>query len=137
MAKPSIEWHGPEVLAIVSKAAFRAVVRGAESVKDRMVERVMEPPKSGKIYTRRSIKHQASAPGESPASDTGRLVQSMTVIYDAPKVMATINVATDYAASLEFGTMHMAARPYGRVSLIEKQEEIQADVIREIGAVLK
>lgn len=129
----TLEWNGPAVIAAMSKAAFRGVVRGTESVKTRMVERIQQPPKSGRIYG----KHQASAPGESPASDTGRLAQSITTTYDAAKLTGYVNVATEYAEALEFGTPRIAPRPYARVSLAEKVEEIREDIAREIAGALR
>lgn len=133
----TLEWFGPEVLASVQKAAFRGVVRGTEAVKTRMVERIMNPPKTGRIYRRNTVSHQASAPGESPASDTGRLAGSITTSYDAPNITGYVNVATEYAAALEFGTPRVAARPYARVSLAEKVEEIRADIAAEIAGALR
>lgn len=133
----SLEWFGPEVLASVQKAAFRGVVRGTESVKTRMVERIMQPPKSGRIYKRNTVTHQASAPGESPATDTGRLAGSITTHYDVAKLTGYVNVATGYAQALEFGTPRVAPRPYARVSLAEKAEEIRADIMAEIAGALR
>lgn len=133
----TLEWFGPEVLASVQKAAMRGVVRGTESVKARMVERILQPPKSGRIYKRNTVSHQASAPGESPANDTGRLAGSVTTTYDIPNITGYINVSTAYAAALEYGTARVAARPYARVSLAEKAEEIRADIAAEIAGALR
>lgn len=133
----TLEWRGPEVLQAVAQAAFRGVVRGTESVKTRMVERIQQPPKTGRIYKRNTVEHQASAPGESPASDTGRLAQSVTTSYDPSRIAGYVNVSTEYAAALEFGTPRIAPRPYARVSLAEKAKEIQDDIAREIAGALK
>ncbi len=132
-----LEWRGPEVLQSVAQAVFRGVVRGTESVKTRMVERIQQPPKTGRIYKRNTVEHQASAPGESPASDTGRLAQSITTSYDISKLTGYVNVSTEYAAALEFGTPRIAPRPYARVSLAEKAKEIQDDIAREIASALR
>lgn len=129
----TLEWNGPAVIAALRQAAMRAVERGTENVKTRMVERIQQPPKTGRIYG----KHQASAPGESPASDTGRLAQSVTTRYDPAKLTGYVNVSTEYAEALEFGTRKMAARPYARVSLAEKVDEIRADLAREIAEATK
>lgn len=54
--------------------------------------------------------HTASAPGQPPAVDTGRLVSS--VVYEkAGPAAAEVSSAVLYAAWLEFGTMQIAARP--------------------------
>ena len=133
----TLEWNGPEILALLRQAAFRGVVRGTESVKTRMIERISNPPKTGRIYRRNTVEHQASAPGESPATDTGRLVQSITTSYDPQRVVGYVNVSSSYAAALEFGTPRVASRPYARVSLAEKTKEIEADIAREIAEVLR
>lgn len=133
----TLEWKGEAVVAALRQAAFRGVVRGTEAVKTRMVERIQQPPKSGRIYRRNTVEHQASAPGESPASDTGRLVESITTSYDAPNITGYVNVATEYAEALEFGTPRIAPRPYARVSLAEKTEEIRAGIAQEIASALR
>ena len=128
----TLEWYGPAVLETLRQAAFRGVVRGTEIVKTRMVERILEPPKTGRLYKRNTVTHQASAQGESPASDTGRLAQSITTSYDPVKVVGYINVATEYAEGLEFGTPLVAARPYARPALAEKSTEILDAIKSEI-----
>jgi phage gpG-like protein len=102
-----------------------------------MVERILQPPKTGRVYKRNTVSHQASAPGESPASDTGRLAQSVTTTYDIPNITGYVNVSTEYAEGLEFGTPRVAPRPYARVSLAEKTEEIRADIAAEIAGALR
>lgn len=77
-------------------------------------------PATGRVYAKYSPRrsHQASAPGETPASDTGRLASSITVKFDVDALGATVGVHgdsqgnADYAARLEFGTKDMAARPF-------------------------
>lgn len=133
----AFEWRGPEVLATVRQAAFRGVVRGTELVKSRMVERILNPPKTGRLYKRKTVVHQASAPGESPASDVGRLANSITTTYDAQNLVGYVNVGTEYAEGLEMGTPKVAPRPYARVSLAEKAEEIRADIAKEIAGSLR
>ena len=57
--------------------------------------------------------HQSSAAGESPASDTGRLANSITFKQVGP-VSVTVGSALIYAAYLEYGTISMAPRPAWR-----------------------
>lgn len=69
-------------------------------------------PKTGATYTRRGgVSHTASAPGESPASDTGFLYGSITVDIKSDSE-AEIIIPAEYAEALEFGTFKMAARPF-------------------------
>lgn len=97
--------------------------------------------KSGKAYVRKTRVHQASAPGETPAIDTGRLMSSIS--YDVtngrsgggsskdPRVEArpfqwplmelAVGTKTDYAPELELGSKRIAARPFLRPALDRAQ----------------
>ena len=73
----------------------------------------MGETKTGRIYTTPEGKeHQASAPGESPAIDTGLLATIQTEA-DGPNALATYTTA-EYAAALEYGapTQGILPRPF-------------------------
>jgi HK97 gp10 family phage protein len=79
---------------------------------------VLQGPKTGRVYTRRgTIKHQASAPGEPPASDTGTLVRSIITSHDTKKFTLYVRAKVKYAMFLEQGTKRMKARPFLSVAL--------------------
>ncbi|QIG75283.1 putative tail component protein [Rhizobium phage RHph_Y52] len=138
----TLRWFGDPVLAGLEKAVMRGVVKGTERLRERMIERVMQPPKSGKLYRRgKGRMHQASAPGESPANDTGNLVRNITTKYDAGKLEGTVNVGTKYGRRLEYGfvgqdaagrTYDVAPRPFARPSLQETTPEIRQGIVDEI-----
>ncbi|HBV11773.1 MAG TPA: hypothetical protein DEB60_01415 [Brevundimonas sp.] len=69
-------------------------------------------PGTGRIYG----KHQASAPGEPPAVDTGRLrnaTQADTQVRrDGDDIVGRVVANVDYARALEVGTERMAPRPF-------------------------
>ncbi|MNE40071.1 hypothetical protein D3C80_1340600 [compost metagenome] len=69
-------------------------------------------PGSGRIYG----KHQASAPGEPPAVDTGRLrnaTQADTQVRrDGDDIVGRVVANSEYAHALEVGTERMAPRPF-------------------------
>lgn len=52
-----------------------------------------------------------STPGEPPKTDTGALVNSITV-ENIGSFERSINVGVDYGPHLEYGTRRMAARPF-------------------------
>jgi len=54
--------------------------------------------------------HQASAPGEMPAIDTGALAASIQT--DVQKTKGTVYTNMEYSEFLEYGTVNMEARPY-------------------------
>jgi HK97 gp10 family phage protein len=120
----------------VRQAALRGIVRGTERVKTTMVQSILTGPKTGRVYRRRGVEHQASAPGESPATDTGRLARSITTEYDLQSVSGRVNVSTEYAEDLEVGTPNMEARPYARPALDKNRELVQDDVASEVRRVL-
>ena|SRR3990167_5737045 len=79
---------------------------------------ILSGSKSGRIYKRRNKSggitlHQASAPGESPASDFGTLVSSVRGFVEK-RFTAALEAATAYAAALEFGSRkrHILPRPF-------------------------
>lgn len=111
----------------------RAVVRGTESLCNEALRLILDTPKTGRVYRRRSIEHQASAPGEPPASDTGRLVQSVTTDYGDGGYAGTVTFRTAYAAALEYGTERMEPRPYARPAVANKRREIIDDLVASVG----
>lgn len=77
------------------------------------------------------VPHQASAPGEPPATDTGRLraTVSHVVARDAEGLFAEVGSGAnpalpgvEYAVYLERGTRHMAPRPWLLPSLDAAKE---------------
>lgn len=61
-----------------------------------------------------SSRNRASAPGQPPAVDTGRLRSSIAHLVERELLAWVGQVGTDvkYGAYLEFGTTRMAARPF-------------------------
>lgn len=133
----SVEWNSQAVLARVEAAAMRGVVRGVESVREEAIRLMQETPHTGRIYRRRGVSHQASAPGEPPAVDTGRHIAQITTDYDHPNIAGTVTFRSKQAAWLEFGTARMAARPYARPALANKRAEIEADIGAEIDGAMQ
>ena len=91
---------------------------------------IQNPPKSGRIYQRGNVAHQASAPGEAPATDTGALVNSAYTKKLADADYET-GFTVEYAAALEFGTAHIAPRPYLRPA-VEAVKKAFIDAIKRI-----
>lgn len=80
--------------------------------------------RSGKTYKRRSVTHKASAPGEYPKTDTGALVRNIfserikKLYYRA----GSRGKGAPHGKWLEYGTMHMKARPWLSRVLKEKRD---------------
>jgi HK97 gp10 family phage protein len=88
-------------------------------------EKIQKGTRSGRTYRRRSVVHQASAPGEPPKTDTGRLVASIRPVFGnmSAEVGSLANIAK-YGEFLEQGTKNMAARPWLEPTLQENQGEL-------------
>lgn len=113
----------------VRQAVAQEVVRQTEEVRNEVIRLILDTPKTGRLYPRRGGKmHQASAPGEAPANDYGRLLNSIRTDYDLTTCVGTVTASTKYAAFLEYGTARMAPRPYMRPALANRRPHIIAGV---------
>lgn len=89
------------------------IVRGtAQNVRTHAVRSVQRGPKTGDVYTKNNPRrtHRASAPGQPPATDTGRLANNIKA--DIQGIRATVFTDVDYAPFLEFGTRTIEPRPF-------------------------
>ena len=96
------------------KEPFREVVKGgAQFIRGEAIKSIQTGPKSGRLYEKYNPKrtHRASAPGQSPASDTGNLVRNIKV-NQKNKDVAEVQSNAPYSAFLEFGTSKMLPRPF-------------------------
>lgn len=110
-------------------AIGRAVNATALEVLTDIKKRIQRGPKTGHVYesifrmiggrpvpvgprsgNNLSATHQASAPGEAPATDTGTLANSVTFNRVDP-LNAEVESRLPYAAMLEFGTVRIDPRP--------------------------
>jgi hypothetical protein len=128
---------------------FEAVRQGAHLVIKKAKDGIRKGPKTGRIYThrfpdvfeggprraryRRRVPHQASAPGEYPAADTGNLMRSIHDEHGVPSEEAAagfdafaayIYADAEYAAPLEFKPEEKGGRPFLRRALTESEDEI-------------
>lgn len=92
----------------------------------------MAGPKSGALYPNG---HQASAPGEYPAIDTGALVNSIGTEMTGP-LRGIVYEGQEYAVHLEYGTVYMAPRPH-MVPAVESVRQAFYSRLRAIGGRLK
>lgn len=102
----ALQTAAAEVRDAASLAVMEAAAEGEALVKLKM----QQGPHTGAIYKRGQLLHQASAPGQPPAPDTGALMGGVYHEREA-ELTATFGSRMAYAAYLEFGTRHMAPRP--------------------------
>ena len=79
-----------------------------------------------------SESHQASAPGQAPATDTGFLVTSIN-FKQVDRLTAEVVSRLDYASYLEFGTKKIAKRP----AWIPALEKVRPEFNRRIEDALR
>lgn len=88
------------------------------------VQRVSRGGGGGRVYRRgRHITHRASGPGEYPATDQGRLVNSIATQMHGPRE-GSIFSDLEYSRYLTEGTAHMSARRMLRDALLEVLENV-------------
>ena len=121
----------------VEELAF-ALVKGANTVVDDIVYNIQRGDKTGRTYGN----HQASAPGEYPATDTGFLVNHIVADDSAKElgdgvIYVAVQSEAPYSEALEFGTRKMAPRPFMRPSLDNKKDEVVRDVQQALDAALR
>tara|TARA_R100000655_G_scaffold83884_1_gene123491 strand:+ start:2047 stop:2496 length:450 start_codon:yes stop_codon:yes gene_type:complete len=102
-----------ELVANVGKPFEQVLEGGGQEIRKEAVRSIQQDPKSGIIYQRYNPRrrHQASAKGESPASDTGFLVSQIKV-KKKNKDEVVVESTAPYSAFLEFGTSEMGERPF-------------------------
>jgi len=116
-----------QLLFRIPQQTDRAVGKIAEDAVRTMALH-MDEPKTGLVRD----SHQASAPGEAPAVDTGYLKNSLR----AKRVQQgtwLVYAGAEYAPHLEFGTIDMAPRPY----FVRSIEEASRGLLRELEAIFK
>jgi HK97 gp10 family phage protein len=104
------------------------------------IRSVQKGPKTGIVYQLYNPKrtHQASAPGEAPATDLGGLAMSILVSVPLADRRAVELVAdAPYAVHLEYGTRKMAARPFMRPAVEKVLPKAEKIVRAYVDAALK
>lgn len=124
----AIEEKGQEVKAQVEMI----VEASASAIHGATVKRIQRGPASGEIYKSKVADrdHQASAPGQAPMSDSGRLVGSYSIIDGANSLTKYISSNVEYAYYLEFGTQNMEARPHLLPSVEEETPRFKSRLMK-------
>jgi HK97 gp10 family phage protein len=124
--------NAPEVL---KQEINKAIQQSALLIHNTSKRKIQSARPTGRIYKRRSITHRASAPGQPPASDTGRLANSIRVNFKP--FVAEVGSAVKYSAFLENGTSKMLPRPWLEPSYLENENAITAVIDNALKRVFK
>lgn len=112
-----------EIQAVIDSTAL--------AVRSYAVKSIQRGPASGVVYEKYQPRrrHQSSAPGQPPQSDTGRLASSVQIVTGSMESDVGTNV--DYGRYLEFGTQNMQPRPW----LIPAAESERRNYQRKLKAI--
>lgn len=91
---------------LVRRAGRELVTKAVTDLEARLVAN-LSGQRSGRMYGA----HQASAPGEAPAWDTGNLASSVTTAVLSDE-SAEVRIGAEYAPALEYGSAKIAPRPW-------------------------
>ena len=114
---------GPAMERELGKALFA----GGERVQVAAQISITEGAVSGRNHT-------PSLPGEAPNQNTGHLGGAIETIQKLP-LLVEVSSNAEYAASLEFGTSKMAARPYMAPASRKERpavEKLIVDVVKRL-----
>lgn len=103
-----------------------AVMRFAFLIQTEAATKISKGRRSGNEYKRGRKTHRASAGGEPPKTDTGRLVASIRPISTGflSAEVGSLDAIAPYGGMLEDGTKNMDARPWLEPTLKENQDEL-------------
>lgn len=113
-------WSGGSAPWVVRTAIAEGMERGALVVK-RTMRRLLNIP-----YP------PASTPGQSPRKRTGNLRDSITYVLNKKTLTLLIGPSedADYGLYLEFGTKHIAPRPFMMKALLQEKKRLLNTVNR-------
>lgn len=131
-------WFGLDTLSAEEFEALRvpterAILRATLYYEGR-VKKKLTGPRTGRIYIIDGRPHQASAPGEPPATLSGDLRKSIMhtdVQWDGDQAFAEVGTDRPYGRRLEFGGVdsrgiRILPRPYFGATWIEEEAKMQA-----------
>ena len=109
----------PQLLKVLRAEEKRLITQAGAEYTDTVKKLIRESRPSGRTYQRGRRVHQASAPGEPFAVDTGAHLRAVgfTVEETPTGYEAVAGSTLKTSLSLEFGTRRMAARPTWRPAL--------------------
>ena len=110
MIEITVKDETPELFAKVEKAVSRFVRKSVLYIEGELKSSIAEP-KSGRAYKRGNGKtHTASAPGESPASDSSNYIGSIQTLFES-SLERKVGTPLEYPIYLEEGTATIEERP--------------------------
>lgn len=120
-----IDDRTPELFQKLEAAVSRFIQSAADNAAE-VAKTSMREPKSGRTYGN----HRASAPGESPASHSGRYLSGIEVIMQS-SLEVKVGASAEYGMLLEYGM----DRPLWQNTLTEILPTLEQRLASEISAI--
>lgn len=125
----------PSKIASLNTERIKRIAEAtAKDIEGTAREQIQTGKRSGRLYRKKSGRiHQASAPGEFPASDTGQLANS--ILSEAVSNGALVGSVVRHGLYMEEGTSRVAKRPWLMPSLqmnIPKLEQRLNKMLEEL-----
>jgi len=123
-----IEEHFDEAIVKIKSTAMKLMLEAVDEVRNTTLD-TLSGQRSGRIYkvpgTQRY--YTASAPGEPPAQQLGDLRRSIKkeVTQDAETITGFVGTNLPKGPMLEFGTRHIAPRPWLRISFEKSLDKVK------------
>jgi phage gpG-like protein len=114
----------------------KAIAKSAGMLVNDIDVSMRQTMKTGNAYKRGSKTHIASAEGEAPAVDTGRLVNSVAALKSVYGDGWLVGTNLAYGRHLEFGTKNMGARPWLIPALERNRKKIYSEIQKAMRASL-
>lgn len=116
-----------------TNALDRSLAKAAFETQKESIKLINTGTRSGRKYKRRSVLHQASAPGEAPKADTGTLAKNILVErLRRLDYTSGSRKGAPHGFWLEFGTSKMEKRPWLSVSFKQVVDKFTSTVIGAI-----
>lgn len=112
----------------------RGLFEAGPIIQRTMIKRIIDPPKTGKLYFIHGQVHRASAPGESPANLTGNLAKSTAYeVSGSSQLTVGVTYQAPYAQWLEgFVVNRIAPRPFIRPAIESNEREIVQSIEKHV-----
>ena len=96
-----------------NKPMNNILLGAAQEIRKEAVRSIQQDPKTGIVYQKYNPtrEHRASAPGESPATDTGNLVRNIKA-KNSTKNEVIVQSNAPYSQDLELGSGKILPRPF-------------------------
>lgn len=112
------------------RAVDKAVKKTTIKIHKDVVDLIKESPRGGETYRRGNVVHTASAAGEAPAKDRGDYLASLRFEFNGRKGFVYSRMPRSFW--LEYGTLHVAARPHFAPTLEKNRDTLKNNIEEEL-----